>query len=1648
MARSTHTLFFFVLATALLISSLSFGHAEAAPTPISFGQTMTESISIQGEQDSFTFMGATGDVILVRVTTETVLWPQLDLYDPEGSLLESALEVGPCVVEINSSPLPTDGYYQLRISDYIGTGTGTYWVFVQRLNNPGGATQMEFGSTLSATITNTCEEDTYRFDATQGDTVQVRATSNTGLNPAFQVYGPDGSFLTENFAAGPAVVKEEIQIDESGTYTLIFKDGQDILGGEYGTETGFYWIFIQRLNNPGLATQIDFGETKADSIVSPCDIKTYVFDALQGDVVWVRLSTEPTMDPEIDLYGPDGSYVAETFGPSPFDDQIDLPLSGTYTLIVKDWAGNSAYNDEDFGTDTGAYRLFIQRLNNPGAATAAEYGKTLASGISTPYEVDTYRFQAMEGDTVLVRIGTDVGLDPEFAIWGPGGSFINSSVASGPGTAAQSEQMPFTGTYTLTVKDYTDVIFDPEDRGHETGNYWLYVQRLNNPGSPVQLGFGQSLSAHISAPFEVDTYRFDALQGDVVQITMSTDTGLDPELSLHGPDGAFIDGYDAPGPGSVTIDTEELGETGTYTVLAFNGGSGKETGRYTISLTLTAGDPGSMSVAPMEGLHAAGLIGGPFSELTKTYTLRNDGGFAVQWSLAKTQDWLDIASEGGTLAAGASQTVNVSIRSDLVENFPVGTFTDTLTFTNLTEANRQFVRIVSVRVDPIEGILDVTPSGGFEFSGPPGGPFEPSGVTYSVTNIGEKTMNWRAAKTAYWLSISPDHGTLEPGAASEVGITLTEIAEGLFEGVRTETIALTNQSNGYGNTSREIVLAIGVSPSQISVQVSRAEIILGEPLFVSGQITPAPCDAGAWVDIVLNSPDGEEIHQSVVANALGEFSYPVACGDIHRSGYWAVRASWNGDRCLGGATSTGQTVEVSKAASRVTVDAGSRAVKLGDMVDISGKFTPDPDCGVDLTGLKVKLLIFGPEGKSEIRTVTTSDRFGHFVLHDYPGFNALGLWSVEAFFVGDEAYEESSSEVITVQVVETAGYAVVVEGRIESGEGLASHHKTASFVYEQLKLRGLLDDDIYYLGYGADAGVDGVPSKIAVQYAVTEWARNKMNQKPANLYIVFVDHGLEERFFIDPEEFSSAELGAWLDTLQNGLLGQAAVQEIVVILGFCRSGSFLNELAGWNRVVMTSAAPHESSYKGPLDPADPMGIRDGEFFVTEFFKSASVGKDVLTCFREAVLKTETFTSRGTGETNAPYEDDSRQHPLLEDNADGNGENRPSGDPGYDGALSRRLFVGVSSVTGNAPGDVQVTDVSPTEFIGSGTSTVPFWARVDNNQRMRSLWLEVKAPGYEPGAGGTEQIEMDLPRHIYGTYNQGQNRYEWSNVSGFEMPGTYQIFFFARDDVTGNESSLKQTILYKADAGNQAPGTFDLLAPSEGAETRTVLMLDWGDSVDPDEDPLTYTVEISETAAFSTIAHRAERLTASYYFVAQDSGLKDLTTYYWRVTAIDMYGASTQSNQVLHFHTDNTNVMTGWISGRVYNAVSNQSITSAEVKVGSLRLNTTLNGYYLGESPPGTFQVEVLATGYNQKTVAGVVIPQGAMVTRDFGLSPTAVPGDVTGDGVTDLADAILTLKLVSGISAEGGSLNGDVNQDGRIGIQEAIFILQTVGGLR
>ena len=64
--------------------------------------------------------------------------------------------------------------------------------------------------------------------------------------------------------------------------------------------------------------------------------------------------------------------------------------------------------------------------------------------------------------------------------------------------------------------------------------------------------------------------------------------------------------------------------------------------------------------------------------------------------------------------------------------------------------------------------------------------------------------------------------------------------------------------------------------------------------------------------------------------------------------------------------------------------------------------------------------------------------------------------------------------------------------------------------------------------------------------------------------------------------------------------------------------------------------------------------------------------------------------------------------------------------------------------------------------------------------------------------------------------------------------------------------------------------------------------------------------------------------------------------------------------------------------------------------------------------------------------------------------PFEKPGDVNGDGYVALGDAVLLLRMLSGVdvSAETILTVGDANGDRKIGLAEALFILQGVAGLR
>ena len=106
--------------------------------------------------------------------------------------------------------------------------------------------------------------------------------------------------------------------------------------------------------------------------------------------------------------------------------------------------------------------------------------------------------------------------------------------------------------------------------------------------------------------------------------------------------------------------------------------------------------PDNIGVTPNSAFLSIGNAGGPFSPASQIYTLTNNGATPQNWTASKTQSWLTLSSAGGTLAAGASITIAVTINS-AANTLIDGTYTDTVTITN-TSSGAVFPRGVTLRV--------------------------------------------------------------------------------------------------------------------------------------------------------------------------------------------------------------------------------------------------------------------------------------------------------------------------------------------------------------------------------------------------------------------------------------------------------------------------------------------------------------------------------------------------------------------------------------------------------------------------------------------------------------------------------------------------------------------------------------------------------------------------------------------------------------------------------------------------------------------------------------------------------------------------------------------------------------------------------------
>lgn len=319
-------------------------------------------------------------------------------------------------------------------------------------------------------------------------------------------------------------------------------------------------------------------------------------------------------------------------------------------------------------------------------------------------------------------------------------------------------------------------------------------------------------SGNVGGPFSPSSQSYTLSNTGQTSISWTASKSA-PWVSLSSTSGTLSPGASATVSVSINTAANSLA-AGSYSdsVAFVNTTNGAGNTTRSVSLTVkAAAKPGTLAVSPADGFESTGPVRGPFSPTSKTYTLTNTGTTSISWSATRTQYWTNISPTGGTLAAGASVNVTVSLNY-YASYMSQGTYNDTVTFRNSTNGNGNTTRPVKLTIGsapaPNPGALSVSPAGAMTSTGSVGGPFTPSTAAYTLTNTGGSAITWTARSMQSWTTLSSTGGSLNPGASAIVTVYINSGANSLSAGNYTDTITFTNTTNGAGNTTRTVNLSV------------------------------------------------------------------------------------------------------------------------------------------------------------------------------------------------------------------------------------------------------------------------------------------------------------------------------------------------------------------------------------------------------------------------------------------------------------------------------------------------------------------------------------------------------------------------------------------------------------------------------------------------------------------------------------------------------------------------------------------------------------------------------------------------------------------------------------------------------------------------
>ncbi len=549
----------------------SFQIADVSDAPVAtsgFGSEQSGTLA-GGASTTFTFTASAGLPIYFNAIDRSYTL-QATFTDPSGNTIFSnnaSYNEGPYV-------LTSSGTYTLTLSNPSGS-TNPY--DFNMLSLPDAATSLALGATqtVGGTLTPGTTSLVYSFLGAAGERIFLNNEQNPGDPVYYRLIGPDNGQV---FDIGSYSNSGPVSLTESGTYYLL-------VDGESSSPINYQFRLTDTAYSP-----LALGTTVSGTLDVPSASDVYTFSGTASERIYFQAASESDgyYGASWALYGPNNQQVSSSYWWNDFS--ATLPIDGTYTLVVSNYAYYSSSSTYSFATYV-----------NVDPTSALALGQEVTGALANPGDTATYTFKADVGQNLYFDGLNSNGNGLSAELTNPNGTVIfDSGMASDAGPYT----LKYGGLYSLVISG----------SGASTGSYDF---NLSDTSSAPTIAINTPVNDTLATGASTNFYQFSGTAGESLYFQAQNNSGSYYYLSwaLYG------SGSEQLASAYYFTDfTATLPYTGTYLLKV----SGDNYATSAISYGFEAFEPVNSTGALTLGQEVIGTMANPGD--TTTYSFKADVG--------------------------------------------------------------------------------------------------------------------------------------------------------------------------------------------------------------------------------------------------------------------------------------------------------------------------------------------------------------------------------------------------------------------------------------------------------------------------------------------------------------------------------------------------------------------------------------------------------------------------------------------------------------------------------------------------------------------------------------------------------------------------------------------------------------------------------------------------------------------------------------------------------------------------------------------------------------------------------------------------------------------------------------------------------------